>query len=42
MLLIISSSINEIFKVTLYSYARFGIIAEGFSPELIVGSIKNK
>lgn len=42
MLLIISTSISEIFKVTLYSYARFGIIAEGFSPELIVGSIKKK
>lgn len=39
---IISSSLNEIFKVTLYSYARFGVIAEGFSPELIVGAVTSK
>jgi len=37
---IISTSLSEIFKVALYSYARFGIIAEGFSPELIVGAVK--
>jgi hypothetical protein len=37
---IISSCLSEIFKVALYSYARFGIIAEGFSPELIVGAVK--
>jgi len=37
---VISTSLNEIFKVALYSYARFGIIAEGFSPELIIGAIK--
>jgi len=38
---IVSNSLNEIFKVVLYSYARFGIIAEGFSPELIVGAVKS-
>jgi hypothetical protein len=38
---ILSNSLNEIFKVVLYSYARFGIIAEGFSPELIVGAVKS-
>jgi hypothetical protein len=37
---IISTSLSEIFKVALYSYARFGIIAEGFSPEFIIGAIK--
>jgi len=37
---IISTSLTEIFKVALYSYARFGIIAEGFSPEFIVGAVK--
>ncbi|MEY3784061.1 MAG: hypothetical protein RLZZ230_383 [Candidatus Parcubacteria bacterium] len=37
---IISTSLSEIFKVALYSYARFGIIAEGFSPEFIVGAVK--
>jgi hypothetical protein len=37
---IISTSLTEIFKVALYAYARFGIIAEGFSPELIVGAVK--
>jgi hypothetical protein len=38
---IITNSLNEIFKVALYSYARFGIIADGFSPELIVGAVKS-
>jgi hypothetical protein len=38
---VISNSLNEIFKVALYSYARFGIIADGFSPELIVGAVKS-
>jgi Family of unknown function (DUF6159) len=37
---VISTSLSEIFKVALYSFARFGIIAEGFSPELIVGAVK--
>lgn len=37
---ILSSCLSEIFKVALYSYARFGIIAEGFSPELIIGAVK--
>lgn len=37
---IISTSLSEIFKVALYSYARFGIIAEGFSPEFIIGAVK--
>lgn len=37
---ILSSSLSEIFKTALYSYARFGIIAEGFSPEVIKGAIK--
>jgi hypothetical protein len=41
-IIILSNSLNEIFKVTLYSYARFGIIAEGFSPELIIGAVKQK
>jgi NADH:ubiquinone oxidoreductase subunit 3 (subunit A)/uncharacterized Tic20 family protein len=40
LIVVISNSLNEIFKVVLYSYARFGIIAEGFSPELIVGAVK--
>lgn len=39
---VITNSLNEIFKIALYSYARFGIIAEGFSPELIVGAVKSK
>lgn len=39
---VISTSLTEIFKVALYSYARFGIVAEGFSPELIAGAIKEK
>lgn len=38
---VVANSLNEIFKVALYSYARFGIIAEGFSPELIVGAVKS-
>ena len=37
---IIFTSLSEIFKVALYSYARFGVIAEGFSPEFIVGAVK--
>lgn len=37
---LVLTSLSEIFKVALYSYARFGIIAEGFSPEFIVGAIK--
>lgn len=37
---IVFTSLTEIFKVALYSYARFGIIAEDFSPELIVGAIR--
>ena len=37
---VISTSLSEIFKVALYSYARFGIVAEGFSPELIIGAVK--
>jgi hypothetical protein len=37
---ILSSCLSEIFKVALYSYARSGKIAEGFSPELIIGAVK--
>lgn len=37
---IILTSLSEIFKVALYSYARFGIVAEGFSPEFIIGAVK--
>ncbi len=37
---IVFSSLTEIFKVALYSYARYGIIAEDFSPELILGAIR--
>jgi len=37
---IILTSLTEIFKVALYSYARFGVVAEGFSPEFIIGAIK--
>lgn len=37
---IIFTSLSEIFKVALYSYARFGVVAEGFSPEFIVGAVK--
>jgi uncharacterized Tic20 family protein len=39
---VVFSSLSEIFKVALYSYARFGIIAEGFSPEFIVGAVKER
>lgn len=37
---VISTSLSQIFMIALYSYARFGIIAEGFSPELIIGAVK--
>jgi hypothetical protein len=37
---VLSSCLSEIFKVALYSYARFGTIAQGFSPELIIGGVK--
>jgi hypothetical protein len=37
---IILTSLSEIFKVALYSYARFGVVAEGFSPEFIIGAVK--
>ncbi len=39
---VVTSTLSEIFKVALYSYARFGIVAEGFSPELILGAVKEK
>lgn len=37
---VLSSCLSEIFKVALYSYARSGTIAHGFSPELIIGGVK--
>jgi hypothetical protein len=40
MVVIISTTLSEIFKVALYCYARFGIIADGFSPAFIVGAVK--
>jgi hypothetical protein len=40
--IIIFSTLEQVFRVALYSYARFGVIAEGFSPELIVGAAKSK
>lgn len=40
LLSVLTSCLSEVFKVALYSYARFGIVAEGFSPELIIGAVK--
>ncbi|OGZ20695.1 MAG: hypothetical protein A2494_03795, partial [Candidatus Lloydbacteria bacterium RIFOXYC12_FULL_46_25] len=40
-LTIISSSLNAIFKLALYEYARTGIVPQGFSPELIQNAVKS-
>lgn len=42
LLMVISSTLNVIFKVVLYEYARYGKIPENFTPELILGAIKKK
>ncbi len=39
LLSIISSSLSAIFKVALYLYTRYGIMAEGFSSEIISSAI---
>lgn len=41
LLFTVTSSLNAICRVVLYEYARDGIVASGFTPELIYGSIKN-
>lgn len=42
LLMVISSTLNVIFKVVLYEYARYGKIPENFTPELILRAIKKK
>lgn len=39
---IIGSSLNAIFKVVLYEYAKTGVVPEGFDPELIQNAIRAK
>ena len=40
MMSIISSTLNSIFKLALFNYARTGQVPAGFSEELIIGAIK--
>lgn len=37
---ILSSTLNSIFKIVLYEYARTGVIPQGFSSEVVLGAIK--
>jgi hypothetical protein len=37
---IVSSSLEAIFKIALFEYARTGVVPKGFSPELIHNAIK--
>lgn len=39
---VISSTLNTIFKVVLYEYAKYGKVPDGFTLGLILGSIKKK
>lgn len=39
---VLSSTINSIFRVVLYEYAKSGHIADTFAPELILGALKKK
>lgn len=39
---IISSTLNSIFKLVLYNYARTGQIPQGFSPDIVKGAVKAK
>lgn len=41
-IIVVSSTLNAIFRVVLYEYARNGIVASGFTPELIMGAIKQE
>jgi hypothetical protein len=40
MLSVISTTLRAIYRVVLYEYAKDGILASGFTPELIYGSVK--
>jgi hypothetical protein len=37
---VISSTLNSIFKLVLFNYARTGQVPQGFSEELVIGAIK--
>ena len=41
-IMVMSSTLSAIFRVVLYEYARNGIVASGFTPELIMGAIKQE
>ena len=41
-LVVIASTLNTIFKVVLYEYARTGRVVGGFSQELVQGAFENK
>ena len=41
-LMIISSTLDSIFKLALYDYARTGVVPTGFTPEVVQGAITAK
>jgi hypothetical protein len=40
--LIVSATLNSIFRVVLYTYAKYQKLSDDFSPELILGAIKKQ
>ncbi len=40
-IVIVSSTLNSIFKLVIYEYARTGVVPNGFSPELLTSAIKS-